>query len=92
LAEGLNSRTSQLILDQLIGTRVVVELAEDALQLCKPYLPAKESADIGHAATCLQTKAVLITNDSDFDQIKQSGTIEVWSISEAMRKLLTEES
>ena len=40
-----------------------------------------------HAATCLQAKAVLITNDRDFDGIKESGVIEVWSISEAIRKL-----
>ena len=40
-----------------------------------------------HAATCLQAKAVLITNDRDFDGIKESGVIEVWSISEAIKKL-----
>ena len=40
-----------------------------------------------HAATCLQAKAVLITNDRDFDRIKESGIIEVWSIREAIRRL-----
>ncbi len=31
--------------------------------------------------------AVLITNDRDFDRIRDAGLIEVWSISEAIRKL-----
>jgi predicted nucleic acid-binding protein len=44
-------------------------------------------ADVLHAASCLQSKAVLITNDRDFDRIKESGVIEVWNISEAIRKL-----
>jgi predicted nucleic acid-binding protein len=41
-----------------------------------------------HAATCLHTGAILISNDAHFDGIKEDGIIEVWSITEAIKKLL----
>ncbi len=31
---------------------------------------------------------ILITNDKDFQDLKNKGIIEVWSISQAIRKLL----
>jgi len=88
LAEELNSETSRLILRNLIEKMKIVEIEEAILTHCKPYLPANESADVIHAATSLQTAATLITNDRDFDKIKQSRIIKVWSISEAIRNLL----
>ncbi|MDV3278241.1 MAG: PIN domain-containing protein [Nitrososphaerales archaeon] len=89
LAEELNSETSELILGQLTGKmRGVMEIGEEAVARCRPYLPEREAADILHAATCLQSGAVLITNDRDFDRIRDSGIIEVWSIGEAIRRLL----
>ncbi len=88
LAEELNSETGRLILRNLIEKVKIVEIEEDTLTHCKPYLPAEESADVIHAATSLQTNAILITNDRDFDRIKQSKMILVWSISEAIRNLL----
>lgn len=88
LAEELHSETSALILGQLTGKmREVTEVGEEAVARCRPYLPEGEAADIMHAAACLQSSAVLVTNDRDFDKIKESGIIEVWSISEAIRKL-----
>ena len=91
LAEELKSETSELILGRLTAKmREVTEVGEEAVSRCTPYLPDREAADVLHAATCLQAKAVLITNDKDFDRIKESGVIEVWSISEAIRKLSTQ--
>lgn len=89
LAEELDSRTTRLILQQLIAKMKIVEVDQKVLRHCKPYLPEKETADVIHAATCLQTKAILLTNDTDFNTIKQSRIIKVWSISEAIRKILT---
>ncbi len=63
------------------------KIGDEAAAHCRPYLPEREAADILHAATCLQAKAVPITNDGDFDRIKESEVIEVWSIREAIRKL-----
>jgi predicted nucleic acid-binding protein len=92
LGEELNSETSGLILGQLTRKmREVIEIGEEAVARCRPYLPEQEAADILHAATCLQSKAILITNDKDFDRIKESGLIEVWGISEAIRKLSIQE-
>ena len=91
LAEELKSETSELILGRLTAKmREVTEVGEETVARCRPYLPEWEAADVLHAATCLQAKAVLITNDRDFNRIKESGVIEVWSISEAIRKLSTQ--
>ena len=92
LAEELNSETSALILGRLTRKmREVTEIGEEAVARCGPYLPEREAADVVHAATCLQSGAVLITNDRDFERIKDSGVIEVWNISEAIKKLLIRE-
>ncbi len=91
LAEELNSETSVLILGQLTTRMQVTKLGEEAVAHCRPYLPEGQAADVLHAATCLQSDAVLITNDRDFDRIKQEGVVEVWSISDAIRKLLDDE-
>lgn len=87
LSEELGSETSALILGQLAGKVSVVEIGEEALARCMPLLPEGEDADAMHAATSLQSRAVLITNDRDFDRIKRARVIEVWSISEATKRL-----
>ncbi len=53
-----------------------------------PYFPPSQIADAVHAATCLKTGAILITNDRHFEKVAEKGLIEVWSISEAIRKVL----
>ena len=89
LGEEMNSETSELILGQLTAKmREPIELEGKAVARCRPYLPEGEPADVLHAATCLQSRAVLITNDRDFERIKESGVIEVWSIRDAIMKLL----
>jgi len=87
LAEELDSKTSRLILQQLAAKMETIEVSEEASGRCRPYLPKRESADVIHAATCLQAKAILITNDADFDRIRKAGVIEVWGISEAIRRM-----
>jgi len=53
-----------------------------------PNLPVVSNfADMIHAATCLGTDAILITNDRHFDKIKTVKLIEVWSIPEAISML-----
>ncbi|WP_318249228.1 hypothetical protein [Geoglobus acetivorans] len=56
--------------------------------MCRQYFPENEVADAVHAAKCLKTNAVPITNDKHFDPIKKAGLIEVWNPSEAIRSLL----
>lgn len=61
----------------------------DEIKKCKPYFPENEYADVIHAATCLKADAVLITNDRHFDRIKEAKLIKVWSISDAIDRLLS---
>jgi len=46
-----------------------------------------DPADVLHAATCLQERAVLVTNDRHFDRIREEGIVEVWDIAKAIRSL-----
>jgi predicted nucleic acid-binding protein len=87
-AEELRSETSKSILRQLIEKTHVIHVSAKSLIECKQFLPPMESADVVHAATCLESGATLITNDKDFHDIGRSGKLSVWSISEAIRKLL----
>lgn len=67
---------------------VVIEQSEEDILRCKPFFPPGSAADVVHAATCLHTGAILITNDAHFNRIKEFGIIEVWSISDAIKELL----
>jgi predicted nucleic acid-binding protein len=72
----------------LLGKLVIIEQSEEDILSCKPFFPSSESADIVHAATCLHTGAILITNDTHFRRISEEGLIDVWSISEAIERIL----
>jgi len=67
---------------------VLIDPSTDALCVCRPFFPESEFADIVHAATCLEAEAILISNDAHFNEIKKSALIEVWNISEAIRRIL----
>lgn len=86
--EGLVGASGKIVLGIIKEKMRIVEPDSMSIKKCRPYIPEKEDADLYHAATCLQTDAVLITNDKDFDEIKKEGIIEVWNISEAIEKLL----
>lgn len=74
---------------ELIHSVVIVDNpSEEYVSDCKQYFPKNEMADAVHAATCLQSNAVLISNDKHFDKIRKLKIIEVWKISEAIEKLL----
>ncbi len=73
----------------LINSRsYLVDPSNESLLVCKPFFPESQYADAVHAATCLEASAILISNDAHFNEIKKSGLIEVWSISEAIRRIL----
>jgi len=61
LAQELDSPTSRLILEQLVSKMELTEVKEDAIKLCKPYLPEGEAADVVHAATCRQEQYSSLT-------------------------------
>jgi len=72
----------------LIGKTRRIDPGPESVQTCKPYFPGTEASDIVHAATCLEAGAILITNDRHFDRIRDAGLIRVWSIQEAIEKLI----
>ncbi|RLE77454.1 MAG: PIN domain nuclease [Thermoprotei archaeon] len=77
------------ILYSLLKSKIkLVKPDKKHLEVCKPYFPESERADLYHAATCLKTGAILISNDKHFDKIKQAGLIPVWRTGEAIRKIL----
>ncbi|ALU11479.1 Nucleotide binding protein, containing PIN domain [Ignicoccus islandicus DSM 13165] len=62
--------------------------SNDDVNRVKQYFPETESADIYHAATCLKAHCILITNDKDFQNLRRAKIVEIWTITEAVRKLL----
>lgn len=78
----------QLLLDQLFLKVVILEISDEAITRCKPLFPDGQEADILHAATCLSAGGILISNDRHFNKIKEARIIEVWTISEAIAKIL----
>ncbi len=67
---------------------ILIDPSMDSLRVCRPFFPESEFADAVHAATCLEAEAILISNDAHFNEIRESGLIEVWKISEAIGKIL----
>jgi predicted nucleic acid-binding protein len=78
----------QLLLDQLLQDVVVLEISDEVIARCEPFFPEGQDADILHAATCLSAVGILISNDRRFEKIRQARIIEVWTISEAIVKML----
>lgn len=65
-AQVFESKRGKEILQKLIDKTEVMEVNEKFLHICKSYFPEDELVDIYHAATCLQERAILITNDYAF--------------------------
>ncbi len=87
-AEVFESEMASTLLYVLISKMKVVELKEKHITICRTYIGTDDLADIIHAATCLQTDAILITNNHHFDAVQDGGIVEVWSIAEAIQTLL----
>lgn len=87
-AELLKSQTAATIVASLLAKTRIVHVSENYRKICKAYLRTPDKADILHASACLQTNSILITNDRHFDKMRNEGIIRVWSITEAIRKLL----
>jgi len=86
--ELLKSETAAAILSALLDKMRLVQVSPNFRTICKKYVRTPNKADILHAATCLQTQSILITNDRHFDKIRDAGIINVWSVAEALKNLL----
>lgn len=87
-AELLKSQTVATIVAALLRKTAMVRVSENYRRICKAYIKTPDRADVLHAATCLQTGAILITNDRHFDRIRNEGIIKVWTIKESIETLL----
>lgn len=90
-AETFPSPTAAAVAAALLAKMDIVRVEDRHVRACAPYLPAGEAADRVHAATCLQTGAILISNDPDFDAIARAGLVERRTVTEALRWLLAEQ-
>jgi len=76
------------LLNYMKKSVIQVNPSQEEIDACAPFFPESELADIVHAATCLYADAILITNDNHFNKIKNSGLVEVWSNTKAIKILL----
>jgi len=87
-AEEFKSETASWILSALLEKMELIEVGENFIKICMNYIKTPNKADIIHAAVCLKTDAILITNDTHFNKIRDEGIINVWGISRGIKKLL----
>jgi predicted nucleic acid-binding protein len=87
-AELLESETAAALVAALLGRTSPVRVSENYRKICMTYIHTPDRADVLHAATCLQTESILITNDHHFDRMRDQGIIKVWSIRKAIQELL----
>lgn len=86
-AEEFRSETATWLISALLERTRIVAVARNFVKVCARYVTTPDLADVTHAATCLQERAILISNDRHFDRIRDAGVLEVWSIADAIRVL-----
>jgi predicted nucleic acid-binding protein len=86
-AEAFRSETATWLARALLDRTRLVRVAPRYVKLSARYVTTPDVADVLHAATCLQERAILVTNDRHFDRIRDEGIVDVWSISRAVRSL-----
>ncbi len=87
-AEEFKSETTSAIVGALFNKMEMVDVGDNLVKICKNYVRTPNLADIIHAAACLKSDAVLISNDKHFNRIRDKGIINVWSVSKAIKELL----
>ena len=87
-AEEFKSETASWILSALLDKIKLVDVGKNHIKICKNYIKTPNMADILHAAVCLKSDAILITNDTHFNKIRDEGIITVWNISKVIKELL----
>jgi hypothetical protein len=76
------------LLNYMKKSVIQVNPSQEEIDACATFFPESELSDIVHAATCLYADAILITNDNHFGKIKNSGLVEVWSNTKAIKILI----
>ncbi len=86
-AEEFRSETAAWLVGALLRRVRIVPVERNFVRLCARYVTTPDLADLVHAATCLQERAILVSNDRHFDRIRDAGVVEVWSLTRAIRSL-----
>ncbi len=87
-AEEFKSETSSWILSAILEKMELVDVGDNYVKICKNYIKTPNLADIIHAAACLKADAILITNDTHFNKIRDESIIRVQSISKVIDQFL----
>ena len=85
-AEVFPSPTATALASAVLERMELVLVEDRFLLACAPYFPPGQAADCVHAATCLQTGAVLVSNDRHFRAVSEAGVVEVLATSETIRR------
>lgn len=85
--EEFGSETAATLLGAPLNKTKIIDVRRTHVRACQPYF-TRDPIDILNAATCLQSDATLISNDKDFNTIRDEGIIKVWTISKAVDEIL----
>jgi predicted nucleic acid-binding protein len=87
-AEVYPSETAASLLEALASKIEIIKVEAIYLKICRGYVGTRDLSDVFHAAACLQSGSVLISDDRHFDRIRDEGIISVWSTHHAVGVLL----
>jgi predicted nucleic acid-binding protein len=87
-AEVFPSPTAAALAAALAEKMEIVRIENRFVLACSPHFPRAKRADCVHAATCLQTGAILVSNDKDFDSVATAGLVRRWTTADAIRRWL----
>jgi predicted nucleic acid-binding protein len=87
-AEVFPSPTAAALAAALAEKMEIVRVEDRFVLACSPHFPRAKGADCVHAATCLQTGAILVSNDKDFDSVAKAGLVRRWTAADAVRHWL----
>jgi predicted nucleic acid-binding protein len=87
-AEEFRSETASWILSALLDKIKLIDVGKNYIKICRNYIETPNLSDILHAAACLKSDAILITNDTHFNRIRDERIIHVWNISKMIKEIL----
>ncbi|MGI0149007.1 MAG: type II toxin-antitoxin system VapC family toxin [Thermoplasmata archaeon] len=85
-AQVFPSALSVSLASAILDRMDVIAVEDRFVRTCSAYVRPPDLADIVHAATCLKTGAILVSNDKDFDPITRAKVIDRLTVTEAIRQ------
>jgi len=87
-AEVFRPPTAAAVAAALVQKMDIVRVEDRFVSACAPYFSGENATDRVHAATCLQTGAILVSSDRDFDPVATAGIVRRWTVADAIRRWL----